>query len=78
MRNAKKYFARHPGIKLLWFTTDNLAFTDEPSAITHANTLDDPTILPITRREANAAFNEMGLDLETESNLDSCEEAEYY
>ena len=78
MRNAKKYFVHHPGAKLLWFTADNLAFTDEASATAHARKLDDQTVLPITRKEANAAFKDMGLDLEAESELDTCEEAEFY
>ncbi len=62
MKNAKHYFRKHPKAEVLYFTADQLAFTEMSQAREHAQELDDDYVIPITRREARAAIKDMMVD----------------
>lgn len=74
MRYAKQYFQNHKNVEVLYFTSDRLAFFDEQNAELHAAHLDDPAILPITRKEALAAMHDLGNDWEEEGEYDPLDE----
>jgi uncharacterized protein YuzE len=61
MKHAKHYFKKYPKAEVLYFTTDDLAFTDMQTAMNHALELEDDIIIPITRKEAIAAIRDMGI-----------------
>ena len=59
MKHAKYYFKKYHAVEVLYFTTDDMAFTDVTVAKAHSLTLDDDLIIPITRKEAKAAMRDM-------------------
>lgn len=62
MKYAKEYFRKYPKSRVLYFTTDNLAFTGLEQATDHAKGLEDDLVIPITRKEAMAAITDMITD----------------
>ncbi|PQJ12129.1 hypothetical protein CJD36_010105 [Flavipsychrobacter stenotrophus] len=62
MKNAKHYFKKYPRVEVLYFTADDLAFTELTAATDHASELDDDFVIPITRKEAMAAIKDMMVD----------------
>lgn len=72
MRYAKQYFRKYPAADVLFFTADNMAFTTEAEANTHAADLDDDAVIALGRREAKLAMRDMhrSLELAEEEDLD--------
>lgn len=62
MRHAKHYFKKYPSAEVLYFTADELAFTELTAATDHASELDDDFVIPTTRKEAMAAIKDMLVD----------------
>lgn len=56
MKHAQQYFKKYRTATILYFTCDDLAFTNEQEATRRARMLDDDTVIPITRQEADAAM----------------------
>ena len=59
MKHAKYYFKKHPKADVLYFTADDMAFTDANMAEEHAMVLEDDLVIPITRKEAMAAIKDI-------------------
>lgn len=59
---TKQFFTKYRNAEVLHFTMDNLAFVSEAEALRHAHTLEDDTVIPISRAVTRAAMKDMGIE----------------
>jgi len=62
MKHAQGYFDNHNSVDKLYFTSDNLAFFDEQSAVNHAKKLDDETVTEMTREKVYSEVENIAPD----------------
>jgi hypothetical protein len=62
MTDAKRQFDNHHAVSKLYFTSDQLAFFDEQSAINHSMHLEDRTVTSMAREDVDKEMQEIVKD----------------
>ena len=62
MNHAKQYFDQHKTTDTIFCTSDELLFHDRQAANDHAARLEDDTLIALSRREVEAAIEDMNFE----------------